>query len=117
MKKQQKEIANIIQGLLDRDDVKGKKALRDVLWLNTVETKYRIGDFINASDYGLRIGGDRVVRWNMRVAKIIYHTPWSRDYHYECICQVVNNGKSNEHTIHVSEGKLSDMTEEIEVYI
>lgn len=132
MKNNKQDAVKVIQGLLDQDGIKGKKMLRDVLWLNTVEPKYQVGDLIKASDYSLRVGGEQVIGWNMKIAKVIYHLPWEQTYHYECVCQVINEGSFKDVTIHVRdrdikgyakdsvhviEGKQSGFTEEIAVSI
>lgn len=90
MKKSQ---IKVFEELLQDKDFKGKKSLRHLLWLNTVEPKYKIGQFVKVTNYDHRIYGRPVVDFK---AKIIEHRSFINDnqWHYTLEMEVTCNGKT-----------------------
>lgn len=58
-----KKQLNTLNEMLNDTDIAGKKLIKKIIWINTVETKYKVGDKVIFGDHrlGLRVYGTRVI--------------------------------------------------------
>lgn len=92
MKKSQ---IKVFEELLQNNDFKGKKALRHLLWLNTTEPKFKVGDKVIFSDSSQRTYGVPMINFVGYIEKVFTHSD-SEKYLYG-INVPIKNGKK-EHT-------------------
>lgn len=52
------------------ENVKGKKLLERVIWLNTTKPKYEVGQLVIFSDRARTINGSKVINWVGRVKEV-----------------------------------------------
>ena len=66
------------------ENVKGKRLLERVIWLNTTKPKYEVGQLVTFSDCARTINGSKVINWVGRVKEI---SPNSEEkfYFYELV--------------------------------
>ena len=75
-----KKYEKMFKELLEDKEFKGKKALKHLLWLNTVEPKFKIGDCFLVTDYGHRIFGHQVINFHAKVVEI---KSWRNEEEYQ----------------------------------
>lgn len=68
-----------LNGLLNADDVKGKKSLRKFIWLNTVQPKFNEGDTIRFTEKASYVYGNKVVNFIGTVEKVFKWYDGSKD--------------------------------------
>lgn len=61
---------NVLERLLNEEGIKGKKLLRQFIWVNTVPSKYNVGDKVKVTDRRTTINGSRVIDWIGTVEKV-----------------------------------------------
>jgi hypothetical protein len=79
MKKSQ---IKMLQEMLKDKDIKGKKQLERVLWLNTSTPKYKVGQCVKVTDYGHSVYGHRVIDFKAKIVSI-RADGWNNQYLYE----------------------------------
>ena len=54
-----KKQLNTLNEMLNDTDITGKNLIKKIIWMNTVKTKYKVGDKVIFSDhrFGLRVYG------------------------------------------------------------
>ena len=60
----------VLETLAKDPEVKGKKLLERVIWLNTTKPKYEVGQLVVFSDRARTINGSTVIDWVGRVKEI-----------------------------------------------
>lgn len=65
-----KQDLNVLERLLKEDGIKGKKRLEQFIWVNTVPSKYNVGDKVKVTDRRTTINGSRVIDWIGTVEKV-----------------------------------------------
>jgi hypothetical protein len=73
---------NTLKRLVSEENVKGKKLLERVIWLNTTKPKYKVGQLVIFSDRARTINGSKVINWVGRIKEV---SPNSKEkfYFYE----------------------------------
>ena len=61
---------NVLKRLLNEEGIKGKKRLEQFIWVNTVPSKYNVGDKVKVTDRRTTINGSRVIDWIGTVEKV-----------------------------------------------
>lgn len=89
MKKSQ---IKVFEELLQDKNFRGKKTLRHLLWLNTVQPKFKEGDCFKVSDSGHRVFGYPVRDFNAKVISVgaFLHV---NEWRYELEAEVECDGK------------------------
>lgn len=102
MKKSQ---LNALNKMMEDPDVKGKKLIDRVIWLNTVKPKYKVGDCYEVTDPGHRIYDVPVRNFKARIEEV---QKWSADklIQYKLVAHVKSGSKEGDFTIHVLEGGI-----------
>lgn len=84
-----KDKIELLKSLIEDENIKGKKLLKKVLWLNTSKPEFKVGDKVLFNDTQLSIYGNRCYGWKgviIEVTTLInamtYH------YHIESICSL-----------------------------
>lgn len=78
-----------LEKLLNEDDFKGKDMLRHLIWRNTTQPKYKIGDCFKVTDRNRRFFGVPAVNVNGRIINI-FTFKTEEVYHYELEVFVLN---------------------------
>ena len=73
---------NTLKRLANEEDIKGKKLLERVIWLNTTKPKYEVGQLVVFSDRDRTINGSAVINWVGRV-KAVKPNSKEKFYFYE----------------------------------
>lgn len=89
MKKSQ---IKVFEELLQDESFRGKKQLKHLLWLNTAEQKFKIGDCFVVSDPGHYLYGCPVKNFKAKVVKV---SAWihTNEWYYELKMEVHCKGK------------------------
>lgn len=95
----------MFEELLVSEDFKGKKALKHLLWLNTVEPKFKMGDCFVVTDPGHSVYGYPVRNLKAKVTGI---KSWrdSEEYQYEVELDVTTGDKHQLVKCYFGENKL-----------
>lgn len=96
---------NALQKMLEDENVKGKKLLERVLWLNTTEPKYKVGDCYEVSDRGHRVYGNPVKNFTAKIVEVRVNSI-DRVYTYKLEAQVKCGEKETTTNIYKSESEL-----------
>lgn len=102
MKKSQ---IKVFEELLQDKDFRGKKALRHLLWLNTVKPKFNEGDCFKVSDSGHRVYGYPVRDFNAKVISIGSFFN-ENEWRYELEAYVECDGKTTTTKVYKYESEL-----------
>ena len=86
-----KEI-ELLKKLLEREDVKGKRCLKEFIWFNTVEPKYKVGDVVKFSNRRVYHYGCNPIEWVGTITNICYcRLDCSYQYEITYKSQIKNN--------------------------
>ena len=88
-----------LQEMMNDPTVKGKKLIDRVIWLNTIEPKFKVGEYYEVTDPGHRIYGVPVRNFHAEIKDIRY-------FHLDKVIQ---------YTL-VSKVKVGDKETEVTVY-
>lgn len=92
----------VFEALLQDKDFKGKEQLRWLLWRNTTEPKYKVGECYKATSKSTRVWGYPVKDFNAVVKKAYcYKTEAAWYYEMEAVC--ICDGKEHTTTIFTAE--------------
>ncbi len=80
---------NVLEKLVNDPEVKGKKLLERVIWLNTTKPKYEVGQIVIFSDPARTINGTKVIDW-VGIVKNIRPNSEERFYFYELTVKYKN---------------------------
>lgn len=96
----------VFEELLASEDFKGKKSLKHLLWLNTVEPKYKMGECFIVTDPGHSVYGYPVRNLKGKVTKI---SAWrdSEEYQYEVELDVTTGDKNQLVKCYFGENKMN----------
>ena len=101
-----------LKEMLENEEVRGKKAISHILWLNTHEPKYKIGDCVHVTeDSGHRVYGHRVVNFHGKITKV---SNWrdSEEFHYSLEGVVKCGDKQATVNYHAAESMLGELCED-----
>lgn len=87
---------NTLKRLVE-ENVKGKRLLERVIWLNTTKPKYEVGQLVIFSHSGRTINGSKVINWVGRVKEIIPNSE-EKFYFYELTVKFKNKNGLIEET-------------------
>ena len=96
----------VFNDLLNNADFKGKKALRNLLWLNTTAPKFAVGDVVIIRENGSRRIWDMPVRRAVGAVKQISASRLEEVYNYAVECTFEKDGKQYMTTLHGGETDL-----------
>ena len=60
----------VLETLAKDPEVKGKKLIERVIWLNTTKPKYEVGQLVVFSDRARTINGSKVINWVGRIKEV-----------------------------------------------
>lgn len=83
------EQIKVFEELMESKETRGKDQLRHVLWLNTTEPKFKIGECFEVTDRGHRIFGYPVKDFKAKITKIssfINEEEWRYELEVEVEC-------------------------------
>ena len=103
MKKSQ---IKVFEELLQDKNVRGKKWLRYLLWLNTTDPKYKEGDCFEVSDRGHRVYGYPVKDFKAKVVNVSSMLNCF-EWRYELEAEVECDGKTTTVKVYQDESELS----------
>lgn len=101
-----KEQIEVFNQLLADDSFRGKKSLEHLLWLNTTEPKFKIGECFIVSDPGSRVWGNPVKDFKAIITNIRAFRNM-REWQYDLEAEVECEGTHIKVTICDSESGLS----------
>lgn len=87
-----KKELTVLNGLLEKKDFKGKKALRFLIWLNTSVPEFQIGDIVTVTNKSMRICDTQVVNWT-GIVREIYSTHFEDVWKYKVEVYYIVNGE------------------------
>ena len=97
---------NVLKKLAKDPEVKGKKLLDRVIWLNTTTPKYEVGKLVKVSDPARTICGSKVIDWIGTIEEV-YTIRDVYEYLYRVKVKYVNSqGIVKETTVCNSEYKI-----------
>lgn len=99
-----KQIA-VFNELLADPNFKGKKSLQHLLWLNTTEPKFKVGDCFKVTDFGHTIGGHPVKDFNAKIVKS-YCLKTDNEWYYEMEMAIECNGYHTTSKVYKPESDL-----------
>lgn len=100
-----KEQIKVFEELLKSKETRGKKELRHLLWLNTTNPKFQIGECFEVTDRGHRIFGYPVKDFKAKI-KSIHSWRNEEEYSYELEVEVECDGKMTTATVYKNEKEL-----------
>ncbi len=103
MKKKELEV---LESMLQDPDVKGRKLIERVIWLNTVAPKYKIGECFEVTDPGHKVYGVPVKRFRARVTNILTSQLFGKVYRYELSAHVRCGNKELDTEIFLDENDI-----------
>lgn len=123
-----KKYLNVLEEMQNAEDVKGKKLIERLIWLNTTEPRFKVGECYQVTDLTYRVFGVRVKNFN---GKLIEARPHSAEKMYtykfeleveaegtnktvEIVTIESNIGKKVKHNLNVI-AKKSEYAETIDV--
>lgn len=95
-----------LEQLIADENVKGKNYLNYVLWLNTSQPKFKIGDCFKVTDRGHSICGYPIKNFNAKIIKIKPSAFLRKDWDYTFELIVRHNGKEHIVTVYKLESDL-----------
>lgn len=100
------EQIKVFEELLASKETKGKKSLRHLLWLNTTEPKFQIGECFEVTDRGHRIYGYPVKDFKAKITAI---SCWrdEEEYRYELEAEIECDGKKTTTKVYKYESELT----------
>jgi hypothetical protein len=99
------EQVKVFKELLNSADFKGKNQLAHLLWRNTTEPKFKVGDFVIVTDYNHRIYGYQVINFKAKVVEVkSYITQNEYCYGCEIVCKF--NDKETKAMVYQMESDL-----------
>lgn len=104
--KMTKKQIETLQKMMEQPDTKGKKLLDQVIWLNTVKPKYKVGDFVEVSDPGHYIGGVPVKNFHARVDKVNFVSAYKK-IHYETYARAISGNRESQVFIYPEESEIT----------
>ena len=94
-----------LEALLDDPNIKGKKLIRQLIWLNTVKPKCKIGECYEITDPSRRIYGVQIKNFHAQVVDINYN--YQEKYiQYEMSLKVINSDKEYNTDAYVLEAEI-----------
>lgn len=97
-----KEKLDFLHELLNDKEVKGKKLLKDFVWLNEHEPKYKVGECYLVTDRSCTICGKRVVNFKGKVREVMSFRG-SETYRYGFDLEIICKGKKRNSYIAMDE--------------
>lgn len=96
----------VFEELLASEGFKGKKSLKHLLWLNTVEPKYKIGECFAVTDPGHSVYGYPVRNLKGKVTKVSSFRDFE-EYQYEVELDVTTGDKHQLVNCYFGENKMN----------
>lgn len=100
-----KQIA-VFKELLADPDFKGKKSLEHLLWLNTTEPKYKVGECFKVTDPGHSYAGYPIRNCNGKIVKS-YCFKTENEWYYELELDIEVNGRQGTSKVFTAESNLN----------
>lgn len=121
----------VFKALLQDDNFKGKNQLKWLLWRNTTEPKYKVGECYKATSRGTSVWGYPVKDFKATIKKAYCYTTeaaWYYEMEAVCICgekkhtttiftAEYNMGRKCNDNINVLGAAKSENAEEMSIYI
>lgn len=103
----------VLERLAADPDVKGRKLLRKLIWYNTVQPKYNVGDCYCVTDPAMRIYGVPVKGFHARIAEVkLWHDGQTGTITYRTVAHVVNGDKVKDIDIVVRESMVGQKVDD-----
>lgn len=103
------EQIKVFNELLKDENFKGKQQLKHLLWLNTSQPKFKVGDCFEVSDRGHWVYGYPVHNFKAKIDKI---TSWKdkEEWYYHLTMDIVCGDKTSEASVYKYESELECAT-------
>lgn len=109
MTKEQKEF---LTQLLEDENIKGKKLLNRVLWLNDSTPKFKVGDCYKVTDKGHRLYGNEIVDFNGKIVRV-ERSNFANEFVYEFeVVAKLNEDKSCMTSCFIRESKINQKVDD-----
>lgn len=95
----------VLNELMKDQQFKGKRLLKRIIWLNTVEPKYQIGECYKVTDTSRTILGERVVNFKAKIVEI-KTMAYDEEYYYTLETTVIKGDKNYTTTLFATEHDL-----------
>ena len=97
---------NTLQKLIEKEDIKGKKLLERVVWLNTTKPRDAIGDCYVVTDRGHYIYGVPVINMNAKILDI-HSDSRNKLYYYDLeLIIITDSGIHEEVKVYINENDI-----------
>lgn len=117
------EELTLLKELSTRKGIRGQRLLKNVVWLNTVESKFKVGDFVKFSNEIYSIKGNKVINFSGKITMIEYQL-LNKSICYTIQSRVITlnenqneNDKIENYTSHVYEEDIKSLTSSDENFI
>lgn len=101
-----KEQLTVLEDLMKDQKFKGKKQLKHLIWLNTVEPKFKVGDCFLVTDLDHKIYGHPVKDFKGKIIGILSFRDYE-EYRYELELVVECNGQKYTTKAYKDENELT----------
>ena len=97
---------NTLQKLIEKEDTKGKKLLKRVIWLNTTKPKYAIGDCYVVTDRGHRVYGVPIINMKAKIVDV-YGDSLNETYNYDLELTILtDSGRQDTIKVYINENDI-----------
>lgn len=107
----EKEMMEQLKKLLDQPGVRGKKYLRNFIWMNEAEPLYKKGECFEVTDRGHRILGKPVVRFHAKIEEVQFF-PGDKIIRYKMVTKVKRGNREFETDLFVPEYSMGKKVED-----